>query len=58
MENWLQELLDLGIGKLAIQTLALMDAGMESDRISTCPYCKASIGKWARECGKCRKSLP
>jgi hypothetical protein len=57
VEPWVQELLKLGIGKVAIQTLALIDAGIEPERVETCPYCKTPVKKWARECGKCRKAF-
>lgn len=54
--DWLQELLDLGIGRMAIQQLALIEAGC-TERPKVCPLCGTKIRKWARQCPKCRREL-
>lgn len=57
LENWLKELLGLGIGVTAIKTLALLESGV-SLKWSKCPCCGSDIKKWARACPKCRATLP
>jgi len=53
--DWLKELLDLGIGPLAIGFLARLAEG--KPEIRTCSYCKTEIKKFAMACPKCRNRL-
>ena len=56
--QWLKELLDLGLGRIAIQQLALIEAGCTyKPTESECPVCHTKVKKWARLCPKCRRSL-
>jgi len=55
--NWLRELLDLGLGRIAIQQLALIEAECTVKPPKECPYCHTKIKKWAQQCPKCRRSL-
>lgn len=57
MEKWLQNLLDNGIGKVAIQQLALLEAGVVNEPLIKCPRCDTQIKKFAVSCPKCRLRL-
>ncbi len=57
MEIWIQELLDLGIGRIAIKQLALLGAGVNK-QLTKCPCCGTEIKKYALGCPKCRTQLP
>ena len=57
MEKWLQELLDIGMGRIAIKQLALLQAGAVN-QLTKCPRCGTQIKKWAVGCPKCRMRLP
>jgi len=59
MENnktWIEDLLDLGIGKLAEDTLYRIENKIHRSLI--CPRCGTVPGKHATQCPKCRKDLP
>lgn len=54
-DEWLEGLLALGIGALAIAFLAKLAQGPQDVR--TCPYCGTQIHKWSRLCPNCRNNL-
>lgn len=54
-DDWLGDLLGLGLGILAISFLAKL--AENTGQITQCPYCNHSIGKWAITCPNCRNSL-
>lgn len=55
-DKWVDDLLKLGLGALAIYLLGKLAEGAQP-QITRCPYCGWSIGKWARTCPKCRNIL-
>ncbi len=57
-DDWVEGLIALGIGALAVYFLAkIVSSDKENSKISVCPYCGSSIKKWAIECPVCRKKL-
>ena len=54
-DNWLGDLMKLGLGVLAVAFLAKL--AENTQQITQCPYCSASIGKWALTCPNCRNNL-
>lgn len=54
-DDWLDDLLKLGLGVLAISFLAKLSENTQ--QITQCPYCNTQIGKWARSCPNCRNNL-
>ena len=54
-DEWLDDLLKIGLGVLAVAFLAKL--ADNNQQITICPYCNASIGKWARTCPSCRNTL-
>ena len=57
MQAWIRELLDIGMGRIAIQTLALLDAGITNQSKPMKCVCGTIIRKWAVACPKCRRIL-
>ena len=55
VEPWLEELLDLGVGALAVKHLYRMRRGIAKPVV--CPYCGYVFGKWGVRCPKCRRVL-
>ena len=47
-DDWIEELLKLGLGVLSISFLAKLSEG--SPQIKVCPYCNNQIKKFARMC--------
>ena len=54
-EPWIEDLLDLGVGALAIKTLYRMRRG--DDYTMVCPRCGNTPRKWAVTCPSCRVPL-
>ena len=54
-DDWLGDLLKLGLGVLAVSFLAKLVEN--KPQIKQCPYCGASLGKWAITCPTCRNNL-
>ena len=54
-DDWINDLLKLGLGLLAISFLAKLSEG--GTQITICPYCNVEIKKFARTCPSCRNSL-
>lgn len=54
-DDWIEDLLKLGLGVLAISFLAKLAEG--SQQITICPYCNSQIKKFARTCPVCRNAL-
>lgn len=54
-DDWIEDLLKLGLGVLAISFLAKLSEG--SPQIKVCPYCNYQIKKFARTCPVCRNVL-
>ena len=54
-DDWIEDLLKLGLGVLAISFLAKL--AENTQQVTQCPYCNAHIGKWARTCPVCRNNL-
>lgn len=57
MMDWLEDLLCIGMGRVAIQQLALIEAGAVNKPITKCPCCKTEIKEFAVSCPKCRMRL-
>ena len=53
--DWLNDLLGLGFGVLAVAFLAKL--AENTQQITQCPYCNTQIGKWAMTCPNCRNNL-
>ena len=51
-EPWVKELLDLGIGALAIKHLAMLNMSIKD--YNKCVACGHIAGKWSRQCPACR----
>ena len=58
-DNWIDALIALGVGALAIYLLSrfLNKPATIQDEETTCPYCGASMKKWSRACPQCHKVL-
>jgi len=54
-DDWLGDLMKLGLGVLAVAFLAKLSENAQ--QVTQCPYCNAPIGKWARTCPNCRNNL-
>lgn len=54
-DDWLGDLMKLGLGVLAVAFLAKLSENAQ--QVTTCPFCNTSIGKWARTCPNCRNNL-
>ena len=54
-DDWLGDLMKLGLGVLAVAFLAKLSENTQ--QVTQCPYCNTSIGKWARTCPNCRNNL-
>lgn len=54
-DDWVEDLLKLGLGVLAISFLAKLAEG--GQQITICPYCNSQIKKFARTCPVCRNTL-
>ena len=54
-DDWVDDLLKLGLGILAISFLAKLTEG--GQQITICPYCNGQIKKFARTCPTCRNEL-
>lgn len=53
---WVRRLLDLGIGRIAVSSLARLETG---PKVAICPRCGCQLGlkKWSRACPDCRFEL-
>ena len=56
-EDWLEELIKLGLGAIALSLLGKLLEGGQAPTISSCPYCGQEIRKWSRMCPRCRTLL-
>lgn len=57
-DSWVEDLIVLGIGALAVFFLAkVLSTNSDHDEITNCPFCGAQIKKWAIECPVCRRKL-
>ena len=56
MEDWITELLELGIGEVAEKYIYLMSEGAILSPI--CPHCYYQVRKFAHRCPVCRRDLP
>ena len=56
-EPWIEELLDLGIGALAIHTLHKLKSPHRFEGVLTCPLCGWKPKKYAARCSHCRIPL-
>ena len=57
-DNWVDTLIKIGIGALAVYFLAkLLEGGRKDQEIVVCPNCGTRITKWARQCPNCRTNL-
>ena len=54
-EPWIQDLLDIGIGKLATDTLFRIENDIHPSPI--CLKCGTMLKKWGSACPKCRTTL-
>lgn len=54
-DDWVGDLLKLGLGVLAISFLAKLSE--DNQQIKECPYCHNQIKKFARTCPVCRNAL-
>ena len=54
-DDWVDDLLGLGLGVLAVAFIAKL--AENTQQVTQCPYCFTSIGKWARACPNCRNNL-
>jgi DNA-directed RNA polymerase subunit RPC12/RpoP len=58
-EDWIEDLIALGIGALAAYFLyKVITSNKKEDKIERCPYCGSEIKKWAIECPRCRRKIP
>jgi len=54
-DDWVGDLIGLGIGLMAIHFLGKLAEGLNNQSGDVyCPRCKERIGKWARMCPNCR----
>jgi len=58
-KDWIEDLIALGIGALAIYFLVkiLSPTGQEDRNNIRCPHCGNIIKKWAIECPICRRKI-
>jgi len=56
-DDWIDALLKLGLGAIALSILGKLIQGGQPQEITACPYCGQQIQKWARFCPRCRASL-
>ena len=56
-DDWLDALIALGLGALAIYFVGKLLEGGRNEPVTTCPRCGASINKWAKQCPRCRMNL-
>ncbi|MHA1973974.1 MAG: hypothetical protein ACTSW1_13330 [Candidatus Hodarchaeales archaeon] len=58
-DDWIEGLIKLGIGALAVYFLVkiLSKKDQDSSSIDSCPYCGAPIKKWAVVCPSCRRRI-
>jgi len=54
-DDWLRDLMKLGLGVLAVAFLAKLSENAQ--QVTICPFCNTSIGKWARTCPNCRNNI-
>ena len=55
-EQWIQDLLDIGVGWVAMKAQYNMARGIST--VKVCPYCGTKPRKYAVVCPKCRRKLP
>lgn len=53
-DDWLEDLIKLGLGAIALSLLSRALQGNQVPEISNCPYCGQEIHKWSRSCPRCR----
>ena len=57
-DDWVEDLIKLGIGLLAIYFIGkLLEPSKSNTEQTNCPKCGARIRKWARKCPVCRTKL-
>jgi len=54
-DKWIEDLLDRGIGALAVKHLYLMKRNIS--KATVCPHCGYELGKWGVECPRCRRQI-
>ena len=54
--DWIQDLLDLGIGAIAVKYLYMYEHGITKSPV--CSYCGFEPKKFAHTCPMCRRELP
>lgn len=54
-DKWIEDLLDKGIGALAVKHLYRMKRNLPT--VTVCPVCGYELGKWGVTCPKCRRSI-
>ena len=57
-DPWIDALLALGIGFLAVQFVNRLRQGSNTESTRVCSYCGFSSTKWARMCPRCRNTFP
>jgi len=57
-DDWLDGLLKLGLGLLAIHFLSKLNSSGSVETTKTCTYCGHTTSKWSRMCPNCRNTFP
>ncbi len=57
-DDWIEGLMALGIGVLAVYFLKKLTEGGTVETTKTCNFCGHSTEKWARMCPMCRNTFP
>jgi len=57
-DDWIEDLIALGIGFLAVRFLNRLTQGINMQTTKTCQYCGYTTTKWARMCSNCRNTFP
>ena len=57
-DNWVDDLLKLGLGMLALHFIGKLAQGGTVETAKTCSYCGHTTEKWARMCPNCRNTFP
>lgn len=57
-DDWVDDLLKLGLGLLALNFIAKLGDTTTSQTEKTCSYCGHTTTKWARRCPNCRNTFP
>lgn len=57
-DEWVDALLALGVGFLAVHFLSKLAKGSSVETAKTCMFCGNTTTKWARMCPRCRNTFP